>query len=180
MALFATLLISHLIADFPLQAGWIYAWKMRSPLGLTLHAALHAIVPLALFRAPLMWWPAFYALALVHYQIDWAKINHPIRPQTRGFVLDQLSHAVSLIPFIFLIPQAEPVIPARVLALDLILLMLPPLLLLGWTATWDMQEPRPDSRPHTIFTWVRRNALRISQIFGMATVLLVAFQIWLN
>jgi hypothetical protein len=178
MSVFATLLICHLIADFPLQSGRIYEWKTRSALGLSLHTSFHVIVPLLLFEDGLSYWPAFYALALIHYLIDWGKLHLPIRPLTRGFLLDQISHGVSLIPLALLIPSAQTRIPAHLLPWDLFLLAIPAFLLIGWTATLDIREPKPDSRPHTLFTWVRRNALRLSQGWGLAMALWVAWQVW--
>jgi hypothetical protein len=37
----AALVLAYLIADFPLQANWIYRFKVRCAAGLALHAAIH-------------------------------------------------------------------------------------------------------------------------------------------
>ena len=71
------LILKHFIVDFPLQGP--YQWMNKGKyghLGGILHASLHAIgsvIVLAYFT------PKFFTLALfdaiLHYHIDWAKVN---------------------------------------------------------------------------------------------------------
>ena len=52
MQLFATLLLGHLIADFPLQTDWVVQFKKRHITGLALHASIHVGVTALLIRDP--------------------------------------------------------------------------------------------------------------------------------
>lgn len=81
------LFIKHFICDFPLQAfSWMYRNKgiYGHPGGLT-HALLHGLgtfIVLFFWLGTNAW---VYALtdALIHYHIDWAKMNISIRCDIR-------------------------------------------------------------------------------------------------
>ena len=73
------LFIKHFICDFPLQAfAWLYRYKgTYGHAGGLVHAILHSIgtlVVLAFWLGSHAW---VYALAdaVIHYHIDWAKMN---------------------------------------------------------------------------------------------------------
>jgi len=174
---YLTLLIAHILADFPLQAGIIYTWKTTSKLGLGIHVAIHLAVMLLLFESPLEWWPALVALGIVHYLIDWAKLRFPIKPQTLGYIVDQALHAASLIPIALIFTDMRPAIPGEFLVFDFILALLSPLLLLFWTYTWDMRDPVPNTRPYSIWTWAKRSLLPMSQWAGFILIGAIAVQV---
>lgn len=174
---YLTLLIAHILADFPLQAGVIYTWKTSSKLGLGLHVAIHMVVMLFMFENPLSWWPALVALGIVHYSIDWAKLRVPVRPQTLGYIVDQALHAASLIPIALIFRNMEPTIPERYLVFDFLLAMTSPILLMFWTYTWDVREPVPNTRPYSLWTWAKRRLLPISQWTGFILIGAIAVQV---
>ena len=89
--MFWTLLLAHLIADYPLQSSWMVRAK-RTLGGLTLHVAIHIVVMLILVgpALPQVWLP-LAAIALVHFALDAGKnvartgssaAIWPIRPYT--------------------------------------------------------------------------------------------------
>lgn len=96
MNLFATLLLGHLIADFPLQTQWVYQFKTRSAAGVALHTAIHVVVAAALIRNPLDHWPLLACLGAAHYLTDWLKLRLSTTTQTVGFLLDQAAHLAAM------------------------------------------------------------------------------------
>jgi len=108
------LFIKHFICDFPLQAyPWIYLNKGKylHPGGIC-HAAIHGLGTL-LVLAPFIGAAAItYALIdmLVHYHIDWAKMNltrrHDLKPDNSEWFwillgIDQLLHHLTYFAIIF-------------------------------------------------------------------------------
>lgn len=66
MSLFLTLLLSHLVADFPLQFDSIIRMKNRGQLGLILHSAIHVAAAAWLLNEPFAQWPILVSLGLIH------------------------------------------------------------------------------------------------------------------
>jgi len=174
---YLALLIAHILADFPLQAGVIYTWKTSSKIGLGVHVAIHMVVMLLLFEDPLSWWPALVALGIVHYLIDWAKLRFPIKPQTLGYIVDQAFHAASLIPIALIFTDMRPAIPEPFLIYDFLIALVSPILLLFWTYTWDVDQPDPNTRPYSVWNWSKRSLLPISQWAGFVLIGLIAVQV---
>ena len=115
LILIALLFTKHFVVDFPLQNRFQYANKgtYGHPGGLV-HATLHAATTLMCFSwyAPL----AAYYLALIdgviHYHIDWAKMNLNARlgwgPTTHEqfwwlLGLDQFLHAMTYVGLVALV-----------------------------------------------------------------------------
>ena len=97
MDVLATLLLGHLIADFPLQANWIYRAKRGHWAGLPLHSAVHCAVAAMLLDDPLKHLPLLISLALAHFTIDWFKLRVRFKPEFVGFILDQIAHVLALL-----------------------------------------------------------------------------------
>ncbi len=97
MDLFVTLLLGHLIADFPLQMNWLFRLKTRHWTGVLLHAAIHGLVTAILLQNPLIHWPMLVTLWVIHFTIDWLKLQVDFKLQTPGFILDQIVHALVLL-----------------------------------------------------------------------------------
>lgn len=174
---YLALLIAHIIADFPLQAGIIYKWKTTSKLGLLVHTGIHIATMFILFKPPYTWWGALVILGALHYFIDWAKLKWPIRPQLLGFILDQVWHVLSLIPIAILFPQMEPRLPEDILLRNFLVVLISPILLMLWTYTFDITATAHNTRASTIVDWSRRNLLRFSQIVGFISVAIILIQI---
>ena len=97
MHLIATLLLGHLIADFPLQTNWLFGLKRRHWAGVLLHAAIHCAVTGFLLRDSLSQWPMLLTLGLVHVAMDWLKLRMTFEIQGPAFVVDQLAHLLALL-----------------------------------------------------------------------------------
>ena len=97
MLLFKLLILSHLIADFPLQFAIVYRAKLRSSAGHIFHALI-CLGSSALFGYPLLgrgyYWLFIIALAVAHLLIDAMKVKY----------LDCIAGPASL--WIFLLDQA--------------------------------------------------------------------------
>ncbi len=108
------LFIKHFICDFPLQANpWLYRNKgtYMHPGGIT-HAGIHAIGTLLVLAPFIAGAAVLYAFIdmLVHYHIDWAKMNvskrYDLQPNNseRFWILlgfDQLLHHITYFAIIY-------------------------------------------------------------------------------
>lgn len=108
------LFIKHFVCDFPLQAKpWMYRNKgTYGHLGGITHASIHSIGTLVAL-APFLGRAAFiYAAvdALVHYHIDWAKMNfsrrHDLQPNNSEWFwillgFDQLLHHLTYFAIVY-------------------------------------------------------------------------------
>jgi hypothetical protein len=97
MDLLATLILAHLIADFPLQTNGIFRLKHRHWAGVLLHAAIHGAVAAILLQDPFARWPMLVTLVGVHFTIDWLKLRIDFRLKSLGFILDQITHGLALL-----------------------------------------------------------------------------------
>lgn len=98
--MFWTLLLAHLLADYPLQTDRLVIAKKHLP-GLLLHVGIHWVVMTLLFL-PVIWitWPYILIVAILHFFIDSFKnFLGRERPQwvIGSYVLDQTLHMCSLI-----------------------------------------------------------------------------------
>lgn len=93
---FATLLLGHFIADFPLQTDHIFRLKMRCSLGVLLHVAIHVGIMAVLLQNPLAQWRELLVLGVSHFLIDWLKVHWKTRQEAVSFLLDQVAHALVL------------------------------------------------------------------------------------
>ncbi len=160
-----TLLLGHLIADFPLQAGPIYRLKLRGWAGVALHAGIHVAVTALLLRNPLRYWPALALLGGLHFATDWLKLRVSFNPQTPGFLLDQAAHVAVLALLAGRIPAGAAALPGWLLVPALLYALVPGLLTLLWTLANDL------GRGSQVWPGMgrraRRRTLLLSQMLGM-------------
>jgi hypothetical protein len=138
MDLIATLLLAHLIADFPLQVDWLFRLKKRHWAGVLLHSAMHVAVTAMLLRGPLAQWPALIALGAVHYTIDTVKLRLTFRLQSLGFLLDQLAHVLSLLLVAAWCAGTRGALPQSILYPTVAYALLPTVLMLVAMLTIDL------------------------------------------
>ena len=86
MDLLATLLLAHLIADFPLQTNGLYRLKRRHWAGVLLHAAIHCLITAILIKDPFTHWSALVVLFSLHVVIDWVKLRVDFEFFSLGFL----------------------------------------------------------------------------------------------
>ncbi len=98
--MFWTLLLAHLLADYPLQTDRMVLAKKHLP-GLLLHVGIHLAVMIVLFFPVIgVAWPYLLVVAVCHFFIDAFK-NYLGRKRPnwviRSYALDQTLHLISLI-----------------------------------------------------------------------------------
>jgi Protein of unknown function (DUF3307) len=90
-----SLLLAHLIADYPLQPEWIVINKSHKNI-LALHALIQLVTMLIIMGpASRILWPYLVLIACIHFAIDWGKIS--IRKLLPGltslpYIIDQFLH----------------------------------------------------------------------------------------
>ena len=98
--MFWTLLLAHLLADYPLQTDRLVLAKKHLP-GLVLHVAIHWVVMMLLFLPVIgIMWPFILIVALFHFVIDAFKnFLGKKRPQwvIGPYIFDQTLHISSLL-----------------------------------------------------------------------------------
>lgn len=177
MELFSTLLIGHLLADFPLQIGWVFSLKMKSSFGLAFHVGIHIFVTWILFENPLDWWPFLLFLGLIHYILDWIKIKYPTQPEYPGFLLDQIAHILSLVLITRFSPGLDTILPPQILVSAIILAIIPALLTFTWVVISDLNPSSPLFIQ--VFGSIQRHFLRLAQILGILFMVFGGFYIFI-
>jgi hypothetical protein len=161
-----TLLLGHMIADFPLQTNYIYHLKLRSSIGLLLHAAMHTVITTLLIANPLEVWPMLVLIGLAHMVIDWVKQSVSLpgistRPGVM-FLLDQAVHGVFLAGVANLW-KVEPLLPAWGCVAGLLYALIPFTAMFLWVRQGapcrqqiDAQpasNPAPRQKAHPLLVW---------------------------
>ncbi len=143
MTIFFTLLLGHLIADFPLQTNSVFQLKCRSSRGLVVHVGIHMLVTAILLMDPLRDGAALLMLGGAHYLIDWSKLRLATRYESPGFLLDQLAHVAVLLVIAGLVPDlALRPMPAWLLALALLVLAVQVVAMFLWVLAKDLESWR--------------------------------------
>lgn len=176
MTIFLTLLLAHLLGDFPLQTNRIFRMKVQGPKGLVLHAAIHVLVTALLIQNFWQVWPTLLILGILHFLTDWAKLRYASTPLTPGFVFDQAIHLITLIIIAALSPQIIPVFPLWFLIPAVLLASIPAFLTFAYVWASDQcraNTPRPQLSASTI-QWACEQLLPLSQKTGwIITAMLV-------
>ncbi len=172
MNLLAALLLSHLVADFPLQTNRIYKLKNESVLGIALHVAIHILLAAFLIQQPLQSWPLLISLGILHFLIDLAKVRAPQKPQAVSFVLDQLAHLIVLTGLAdYWAPTVASVLPASVLLPMIIYGLGIATLVFLWVLANDLTAGTRSDKAY--LQWSKNYLLQISQYAGWPLVLLL-------
>jgi hypothetical protein len=172
MTLFATLLLAHLLGDFPLQTNRIFRLKIQGPLGLALHAGIHVLVTAVLIQQFWQYWPILISLGIIHYLIDWIKVKHTSKLQTPGFVLDQISHVTVLIIIALIAPDMVGVLPLWFLIPAIVLASIPAFLTLIYI--WATDRCATEQQPNNQLKWASTKLLPLTQITGWAIMVALA------
>lgn len=164
-----TLLLAHLIGDFPLQTNKVFQLKSQGSLGLALHVAIHLIVTALLIRHPWQYGGVFAILGIAHFITDWVKLKYPGQNQTAGFVWDQLIHYITILLVGYWQPDLPTILPNWVMVPALITAFIPAIMTFLWV--WAIQIQQKDtSREYAYVTWASRALLPLSQRLGLAVI----------
>jgi len=140
MNLFATLLLAHLIADFPLQTNGLYRLKSRHWAGVLLHAAIHYLITALLIKNPLTHWHALIPLFVLHVIIDWVKLQVDFKFQSLGFLLDQMIHLLALVLLAAWLSKISGILSPMILYPALAYALIPGLLMFLSVLTIDLER----------------------------------------
>lgn len=179
----ATLLLGHMIADFPLQTNYIYQLKLRSIIGLLLHTATHVGMTALLVRDPYEGWVMLVLIGLAHMAIDWVKqsASFPWFSSRSGamFLLDQLAHGC----FLAVLAAwwgAEPLLPEWMVGAGLIYSLIPFTAMFLWLSqsipcSQETKSPPPaheESLP-PLLLWSKWSGWPLVAVIVAARVLIV-------
>lgn len=181
VSLFLTLLLSHLVADFPLQWNALVKMKQNGQVGLIVHSLIHVFVAFMLLQNPTQHWPLLLTLGIVHWLIDWTKVSLPHSNSVLGFLVDQAAHVVSIVFIIRLYAYllgsgAEVLLPLGVLYPAVIYGTVLGTMVFCWVWANTLSEERIQ-RSATI-RWARTQMLQRSQQLGMALVGALVFGLY--
>jgi len=168
MTTFPILLLAHLIADFPLQTNRIYVLKTQGNKGLLLHVGIHLLVAAVLLQRPLAHLPLLLLYGLVHFIVDWLKVNNSARRQTPGFLLDQAAHVATVLVLAVWQPALTSILPQWLVWLGVWLALIPACLTLLWVVANDLRGDWPHN---STLRWASRRLLPLSQKIGSVFVL---------
>jgi hypothetical protein len=135
---FLTLLLAHLVADFPLQTDWIFRVKTRHWLGVALHAVVHVLVTALLLRETATLWLLLAALGILHFLCDWAKLRCPSNSQASMFLIDQAVHVLVLALLAWWFASIPTVLPPGALYLFLGWALIPAIATFQWVVQREM------------------------------------------
>lgn len=175
MNIFFTLVLAHLIADFPLQTNRIFAMKLQSSKGIALHVMIHLLVTALLIKAPLSHLPLFIILGISHFLIDWLKLRYPTNRQAAGFLLDQALHLIILIFLATISTTLQPVLPYWLLIVAMMYAFIPPIIMFLWLLAIDVGKAM--KKKVRYICWGQRRLLKISQVAGVPLLIWVAIGI---
>ena len=168
--LFMTLLVGHLLADFPLQTDSVYLLKTKGWYGIFPHAAIHVFVLAVLLGHPARYWPLLVAVFLVHFLIDWAKFHMPVSAKSIAFLYDQALHLVSLAVLAALGPKGGVLLPTSVLTVMALYALVPALLMFASILYEDVQMLTTENGVN--MSWSRQ-FLELSHVLGWPLIVAV-------
>ena len=168
MHLFATLLLGHLIADFPLQTNWVFALKVKSSWGIALHVAIHVFITAILLGGSSSSLLLLLLLGLLHFACDWYKLNSSCRSQVCSFLLDQAAHVAVLVLLAILFPISEPALVEWIVLSALFYAFIPAFMVFTAILGIEMSSQGAD-RP-VMIEWARKKGISASQTMGSLLV----------
>ena len=112
------LILAHLLGDFVLQPNKLVLWKIKSKMGILVHALVHFcinILVLLPFIIKGAFWliPCALFIAVIHFCIDQTKINYDLKHDKKvlPFLTDQLLHLLTILIAYFFLGKIELSIP---------------------------------------------------------------------
>jgi hypothetical protein len=168
-----TLLLAHLLGDFPLQTNKVFKLKTQGNFGLAIHVAIHLAVTALLIHHPFHYWPVLLLLGLAHFTTDWVKLHFPGKNQAASFIWDQLVHYITILLIALWVPDLPAILPTWIMIPAIALTFIPAILIFFWV--WASQIQQTSSENETLcITWATVCLLPISQRLGQIIVLIIA------
>ena len=170
MHLLITLLLAHLLADFPLQTNTLANRKATHGDGVFYHVLIHVLVTALLLHNSHIYWPLPVGIGIVHFLIDVYKLWRPAKQNVRSFVLDQCMHVISLGIAAALALQAWQPAPRGILPDAWLIIMLggatvPASLVLLWV--WTNTLTATQLNRLALLRWIKPRLLEVEQQIGL-------------
>ena len=183
MELLMTLLLAHLLADFPLQSNLMASLKNNSKQILALHVLVHMLVLWGLLGAKWQALPLVIFVGLAHFLVDWLKPRVLPQNGTKTFILDQLAHVGCLVlaavgEIKVNSERISPVISHDILGLALIISLCLALMVYYWLWTDTLQDEIVQRHRH--LRWSRAKLLVLQQRTGFGLVCLLGLNFFLR
>ncbi len=125
----ASLLLGHLLADFPLQTNGIYKLKQKGLIGHIPHVLIHMIMSLVLLPGLIQRFNLLLLLGTGHFIIDVLKPYWGFERTSKAFVFDQGLHALFLLIIARPAKDLSPILPLYILVFLLFVAFVPALLM---------------------------------------------------
>ena len=179
MQLFSTLILAHLLADFPLQSNAIARLKKYHLVGVLIHVAIYTVVTALLLERRLQYWPLIIGLGIAHFLIDAAKMRFSRGDDgTLTFLVDQSLHLASMLVAAYLAqrywtPAPQGILPTDWLFCALLAAFIPAAMVYCWV--WTASSGSAYLHHSPLLRWVNQRMLLVEQRLGLAVVGVVIF-----
>lgn len=171
-SLFASLLLAHLVADFPLQTNTIFRLKAESSFGIGLHVFIHVLVMICVIEPSLHMCGLLASIAVLHFGCDWLKVQYTDPNDIISFCVDQLGHVAILTAGCQVFAMAQSRLSLRFTLPALIYVAIPAAVVLMFVLGNDLKGR--GLRCPRVVEWSRLNGLALSHNFaGPVVVYLV-------
>ncbi len=125
----ASLLLGHLLADFPLQTNGIYKLKQEGLIGHIPHVLIHMIMSLVLLPGLIQRFSLLLLLGTGHFIIDVLKPYWGFERTSKAFIFDQGLHALFLLIIARQAKDLSPILPLYILVFLLFVAFVPGMLM---------------------------------------------------
>lgn len=181
MELLTTLLLAHLLADFPLQTNAIAAGKSTSIRVLLFHVTVHMMVLGALLSFDWASWPILLGLGTSHFLVDWLKPRILTLDTLQGFVIDQLAHLSCILLTVVSVEvvfhhQMHQALSTTLLYPSLGIGLTLALMVFGWIWVNTLQEEVIQQNSH--LRWGRERLLEFEQRAGFGLLCFLGLSIF--
>lgn len=176
MDLLFTIMLAHLLADFPLQSNSLAASKTKSLKSLLNHIVIHAGVLWALLGLKSGALPIVLGVSGSHLIVDWLKPRLFHKSAVRAFIIDQSAHFICILGIgilaLLLYPEYPTVVVSRILLYPSFLVSLGfAFMVLYWTWTTSLSRETVEQSAH--LRWSRDRLLEIEQRAGLGLIFLI-------
>ncbi|MEZ4869097.1 MAG: DUF3307 domain-containing protein [Caldilineaceae bacterium] len=176
MHLLITLLLGHLLADFPLQTNGLAKLKKKSLGGVFLHVLIYMTITALLLRAPFTYWPLIVGLGAVHFTIDTLKMYCNLKNEVLCFVIDQILHFITVALAVVLAYRTWNEVPVGILSNHVLIgtflcAFVMALMVFCWV--WANSLNEEQLKRHYLLPWIKQQMLVLEQRMGLALIGLI-------
>lgn len=173
MHLLTTLLLAHLLADFPLQTNALAKLKKASLTGVFIHVLVYVLITALVIREPARYWALIGGLGITHFLIDGLKTRYLQSFETFYFVIDQCLHflSIGIATYFALVYYTEP--PQSILPLGVVLVAVGCAFILAFMVfcwVWVNSLREEQVKRHFLLQWAKHQMLELEQRIGLLLI----------